>query len=473
MTVSADEFGALDLHAVAALLREREVTSSALVESSLRRARGLHKKLNCFIELREDEALRQAEVADTEIRQGQYRGSLHGIPLAEKDMFFTPGRVSSMGSGLGHGFAPKTRATVLDRLQVAGAVSLGTLNMSEFAAGPTGQNEFFGTCRNPWNTDYIAGGSSSGSACAVAARLIYGSVGSDTGGSIRLPSAMCGVVGIKPTHGVVSRHGAMPRCWSLDVIGPIARTAMDCALVLSTLAGRDDADSATYHAFPPVRPDAIAGHPGPVRIGFAQLPAVESEVERALGEAAAAFAQLGFVVERIPLPDTAGIYALTQIVNKAEAAALHARPIMESPEGYGLSARSRIEAGFHIPAPYYLAAIAARSRVLKQFAQQVFSKVDVVLLPVIPRAVPSIDEVAMKASGDIPGIVDHVTQCTRWVSYLGLPAVTAPCGRSRNGLPIGLQLLARPYAEQQLLSLLHWYQGVTSWHRDAPRLAGP
>jgi len=443
------------------------------VDACLTRIEQFRADLNCFVEVRATDARQQADAVDREIDAGCYRGPLHGIPVAEKDMFFSPGKPSTMGSALGNAFVPKTRATVLDRMQAAGAVSLGTLHMSEFAAGPTGQNEYLGSCRNPWNTAYISGGSSSGSASAVAARFIYGSLGSDTGGSIRLPAGMCGVVGLKPTHGVVSRHGVMPRCWSLDSVGPIARTSLDCALLLQAFAGRDEADPATYPDRGSVFPDQLAETLPSLRIGLTSLPSetgVGAEVSRAVEAAADVLAGQGCEVVPIDLPSTSDVYALTQIVNKAEAATLHARWLLSCPERYGLSARARMEAGFHIPAPFYLAALAARPRVLRDFGERVFTKVDVVALPVLQREVPSISEVDMKTSSDVPHIVDQITSCTRWVSYLGLPAITAPCGFSNHGLPIGIQLLGRPYSEHSLLALVHRYQMATDWHERVPQI---
>ena len=463
----------MTLAATSNALQHGEVTSCQLVEACLARIRQYQRAVNCFIDVRPDNAWQQAEVADREIGARRYRGPLHGIPLAEKDMFFTPGKSSTMGSSFGHTFVPKTRATVLDRIEAAGAVSLGTLHMSEFAAGPTGQNEYLGSCRNPWNTNYISGGSSSGSACAVAARFVYGSLGSDTGGSIRLPAGMCGVVGLKPTHGVVSRHGAMPRCWSLDIIGPIARTSMDCAVLLQAVAGRDEADPATYPGRGVIAIDQLGQDVEALRIGLPSsmfgMPH-DSEVMSALKEAAGVLMDIGCQVFDIDLPATDEIYALTQIVNKAESAALHARWLLSQPDAYGLSARSRIEAGFHVPAPFYLAALAARPRMLKEFGEEVFTKVDVLLLPVIPREVPSISEVDMKAAGEVPAIVDEITQCTRWVSYLGLPAIAAPCGFSRRDLPISFQLLGKPYSEHSLLALVHRYQMATAWHERIPEI---
>jgi aspartyl-tRNA(Asn)/glutamyl-tRNA(Gln) amidotransferase subunit A len=284
---------------------------------------------------------------------------------------------------------------------------------------------------------------------------------------------MCGVVGLKPTHGLVSRHGGMPRCWSLDVFGPIARTALDCALLLEAIEGVDPDDPATYAPHTSVRASQLGGSLKGLRVGLPRncfLSDAAPEVVQALEEALAALRELGCTVVPVDLPAAAPIYALTQIVNKAEAAALHAKWMGTYYDDYGLSARSRIEAGFHIPAPLYLWALAARPKVLRAFAEAVFTRVDALMLPLLTEPVPSIAEVDMTASADVPAVIDRITRCTRWVSYLGLPAIAAPCGFSDGQLPISFQLLGRPYAEQLLLDLVHQYQSVTTWHRRVPPL---
>lgn len=454
-------------------LEQGAFSSAEITWACLDRIDAFGPQLNCFVEVTAEAALAQAKAADGQLRAGERRGALHGIPLAEKDMFFRAGRTSSMGSKLGTRFVPKVTATVLQRLDAAGAVSVGRLHMAEFAAGPTGQNEYLGSCRNPWNLQHISGGSSSGSGSAVAARMVYGSIGSDTGGSIRLPAGMCGVVGLKPTHGVVSRHGGMPRCWSLDVFGPIARTALDCALLFEAIQGEDPEDPVTCVPRTSVRAAQLGSSLRGVRIGLPRnryLSDASPDVVQALEDALAALREAGCIVVPVDLPETEPIYALTQIVNKSEAAALHARWLGLHHDEYGLSSRSRMEAGMQIPATLYLWALAARPRQLRAFAEAVFTRVDALMLPLLTEEVPTIADVDMTLAKDVPAVIDRITRCTRWVSYLGLPAVVAPCGVSQRELPISFQLLGRPYAEQLLLDLVHQYQGLTTWHRRAPPL---
>jgi aspartyl-tRNA(Asn)/glutamyl-tRNA(Gln) amidotransferase subunit A len=232
----------LDLVGAAEAVRRGDVSSRELVSACVARIERLQPRLNCFIEVEAEAALAAADRADAERVRGGAKGRLHGVPLAHKDMFYRSGVRCTCGSTIRKNFRADTTATVLSRLDAEGAITLGALNMVQFAAGGTGHNGTFGDCRNPWNTDYSPGGSSSGSGTAVAARLVYGSLGSDTGGSVRLPAAMCGVVGLKPTRGRISCHGIMPRSWTTDVVGPLTRTARDCARLLTVLAGPDPMD---------------------------------------------------------------------------------------------------------------------------------------------------------------------------------------------------------------------------------------
>src|SRR5256714_8586528 len=235
----------LDLSEAAASVADGAVSSEALTEACLAQAETWHAGRNCFIRIDADAAMQAARECDRELKSGHRRGPLHGVPLAHKDMFYRAGKVSTGGSRILQDQVATTTATVLQRLDAAGAIQIGVLNMSEFAAGPTGHNVHFGHCRNAFNAAHIPGGSSSGSAVAVAARAVYGALGSDTGASIRLPAAYNGVVGLKPTYGRVSRHGAMPRSWSFDHVGPLGRTARDCALLLHIIAGQDPNDATT------------------------------------------------------------------------------------------------------------------------------------------------------------------------------------------------------------------------------------
>jgi aspartyl-tRNA(Asn)/glutamyl-tRNA(Gln) amidotransferase subunit A len=466
-----DDITELTLLELSQHIRAGSVTSRAATEACLAAIDAVDPLINAFLAVDAEAALAAADAADREIASGQWRGPLHGVPLAHKDMFYRKGQISTGGSLLLAEKPADRTAALLERLDAAGAITVGRLNMAEFAAGPTGQNDHYGACRNPWKIDHISGGSSSGSGAAVAARLVYGSIGSDTGGSIRLPAGLCGITGLKTTYGRISRYGAMPRCWTLDVFGPLARDAADCAVLLEAIAGRDLRDSTTLDVPVPRYRDSFPRDLAGVTIGVPDnyfYPELEASV-RPVHEAALAMLQdLGATLRFLPIPDPDPLYKLTNLINKAEAAALHARWLKERPEQYALSTSARIEAGFHIPATAYIEALNLRPKILRGFVASVFEGgCDALYVPVLTGSVPTIAETTISASGDAPVIIDKVTRCTRWVSYLGLPGASFLCGFA-EGLPVAGQLIGRPFAEGALLGIVNAYQGVTAWHRRTP-----
>jgi len=388
-------------------------------------------------------------------------GPLSGMPLAHKDMFFRAGKVSNCGSKIRKGWVAPVTATVLERLDAAGALQLGTLNMSEFAYGPTGHNEHWGDCRNPWNPDYITGGSSSGSGAAVAARLVAGALGSDTGGSVRIPAAACGVTGLKTTWGRVSRHGAMALSHSLDTIGPLATSAEDCARILQVIAGFDARDSICSRE--PVG-DYLSDRKTKV---VASTAWIERHAEPEVAAAVLAAAKLlGATEAEAPDFDTLSAHCIT--VMSSEASAQHARWMRERPGDYSSAVRVRLEAGYAIPATTYLEALRLRGAWLERFCAQTLGSADVYLLPAMPCRVPTREQTGPKGGADMPRLLGEVTRLTRWVNYLGVPALVLPCGVDSRGLPIGLQLVARPFAEAALLAAGRAYQRDSDWHRRTP-----
>ena len=464
---------ALTLAALSGALRQREISSVEATRACLDAIDEHDRSINSFVAVEHETALAQAAAADRELDARRWRGPLHGVPLAHKDMFYRAGKVSTCGSALCVDRIAAVTSSVQQRIADAGAVYLGSLNLSEFAAGPTGHNAHFGHCRNPWNPQHVTGGSSSGSGASVAARLAFAALGSDTGGSIRLPASMCGVVGLKPTYGLISRYGVMPRCWSLDVVGPLARTAEDCALLLQAVAGRDPRDRTTDAATPPDYHVALAGPVAGMTIGVptnAVFTDVDADVRAQLDASLRALEALGARVVPVELPDPRALYALTNLVNKAEAATIHAQWMRSRHDEYSLSAVNRIEAGFHVPATYYLDALRLRAPLLEKFATQVFERVDAVHMPVLGMPVPTIDSTEIRSTEGVPELMERITRFTRWVNYLGLPALSVPCGFTADGLPVGCQLLGRPFSEARLLRIAHAYQQVTDWHRRAPVL---
>lgn len=471
--MSADDLADLSMTEAAALIRDGKIFSVDLTRACLARIDAHAGGLNAFISIERDAVLEAARRADNERAEGRIRGPLHGVPLAHKDMYYRKGHVSTCGSKIQRNYTPDITSTVLSRLENAGALYVGGLNMSEFAAGPTGHNEHFGDCRNPWNRDHITGGSSSGSGAATAARMVFGAMGSDTGGSVRLPAGLCGVVGLKPTYGRISRYGAMPRSWTNDTMGPLCRTVRDCALMTSVIAG-EDANDPTAAAVPvgDYGSAVDAGVEG-MRIGIPSgffADGVVDEVASALADVAAVLEQAGAVLVDVEVPDLTPVYRLGGIVSNSEAAAYHAKWIRSRPEDYGDHTRTRTEAGFHIPATHYIDALRMRGPTLDSFLATVLGDVDVLLAPVIPMLTPRIDETAFETAEGVPALISRMTSFTRPINYLGLPSLSVSAGFGPNGLPISFQVIGRPFDEETLFAVGGAYQKATDWHEAAPAL---
>jgi aspartyl-tRNA(Asn)/glutamyl-tRNA(Gln) amidotransferase subunit A len=464
-----------DLTAIADAIAEGRTTSVAATEACLARIEAWQPRTNAFLRVYREKALAQAKAMDAELSAGRRRGPLHGVPMAHKDMYYRKGEVSTGGSAIRRDWVAPVTATVLDKLDAAGVVELGFLNMAEFAAGPTGHNVHHGHCRNPWDQSRVTGGSSSGSGASVAARMVYGALGSDTGGSIRLPAAACGVVGMKATYGRVSRAGAVARSWSLDHVGPLTRTVRDNARMLSVIAGHDPDDSTTSDKPVPDYEALLDGGVAGLRIGLALprdgLAPLDPQIGAAIQAAADALGRLGAKVSTVTLPDFTALYRAAEVMVKCEAAAMH-RPWMEkTPELYANQVRTRMEAGFFIPATQYIDALRLRAHFVTEFLSTALDGVDAVLLPAIPFPLPTIEETDTETKGG-PAVLKMVagfTGLTRPFNTLGIPALSVPCGFDTNGAPIGLQLVGRPFDEAMLYRIGHAYQGATDFHTRVPQ----
>ena len=456
----SDEVCRLPLAEVAAKIRAKELSALEVARACVQRAERLQSTLTLFISLDAERALASARAADADAAAGRWRGPLHGVPVAHKDQFYRRGRIVSCGSRLRADFRPGYTATLLERLDAAGAVDLGGLNMSEFACNPYGLNLLVGRARNPWNPDFIAGGSSSGSAAAVAAAAVFGSFGSDTGGSVRLPAAICGVVGLLPTNGRISRHGMMPLSFSLDNAGPLARTARDCARLLACVAGHDPLDPASS-----ARPaeDYEAGLARPLRGRRIAVPKrhyyehCSAEVRTALSKSLAVFERGGAALVEVEVPDPRPLDALGNVLILAEAATIHAPLLRARAADYTPLVRSRIEFGFSFSAQQYIEALNLRASRLATFVETVFARADALHLPMLAHAVPSMAEVEAGFAGQTD-LSFNLAANTRSINYLGLPSLAMPCGSSANGLPIAFQLVGAPFAEATLLNLGHQYE---------------
>jgi aspartyl-tRNA(Asn)/glutamyl-tRNA(Gln) amidotransferase subunit A len=469
-----DDIALWSLSEVADAIAARRISSVEATEACLARIEVWQPRVNAFLRLYKDKALAQAKAMDAELAAGKRRGPLHGVPMAHKDMYYRKGEISTGGSAIRKDWIAPVTATALEKLDAAGVVELGFLNMAEFAAGPTGHNVHHGHCRNPWDQSRVTGGSSSGSGASVAARLVYGALGSDTGGSIRLPAAACGVVGMKATYGRVSRAGAVARSWTLDHVGPLTRTIRDNARVLAAIAGHDPNDSTTSEKSVPDYEAALEGGVAGLTIGLALpkegLVPLDPAIGAAVQAAADALGKLGARITPVTLPDFTALYRAAEVMVKCEAAAMH-RPWMEkTPDLYANQVRTRMEAGFFIPATQYIDALRLRAHFVKEFLSTSMDSVDAVILPAIPFPLPTIEETDTEQKGG-PAVLKMVagfTGLTRPFNTLGVPALSVPCGFDKNGAPIGLQLVGRPFDESLLYRIGHAYQGATDFHQRVP-----
>jgi aspartyl-tRNA(Asn)/glutamyl-tRNA(Gln) amidotransferase subunit A len=463
----------LDLTDAAARVAAGELSSVALTEACLERASAWQASRNCFIRLDAEAALETARACDHEQKRGHRRGVLHGVPLAHKDMFYRKGKVSTGGSKILRDQVATTTATVLRRLDAAGAIEIGVLNMSEFAAGPTGHNIHYGHCLNAFDAAHVAGGSSSGSAVAVAARTVFGALGSDTGASIRLPAAYNGVVGLKPTYGRVSRHGAMPRSWSFDHVGPLARSAQDCALLLQIIAGQDP-DDATTSARPVTDYVAALGAErlSGLTIGVADHSDLDPEMAAAVEDSIRVMERLDAKIVRVVLSDLGPIFRVGETIIKGEAAAMHRQWLETRPHDYSNSVRFRIEGGLYLPATDYIDALRLRGVLTDKFIVGTMGGIDLLHLPATPCLTPTVADSDMERtdSETLLTLFSRLTQFMRPINFLGLPAVSVPCGFSSGGLPFGYQLIGHPFSEATVLRAADAYQRVTDFHRAVPAL---
>jgi aspartyl-tRNA(Asn)/glutamyl-tRNA(Gln) amidotransferase subunit A len=356
------------------------------------------------------------------------------------------------------------------RLADAGAITIGTLNMTELALGPFGENEHHGDVQNPWKPGYASGGSSSGSGAAVAANLVSAALGTDTGGSIRVPAACCGIVGLKPTYGRVSRAGIMPLSWSLDHVGPMARTVRDVALMFGVIAGHDPLDGTTSRRPVPDVPAELDILPS-LRVGVPEnyfTEGVADDVRESLRAAIRSVADLGAMVESIRVPDPEAIASVCNVLARCESSATHARLARERPHEVQSTVLLRLEPGFHISAYDYLQASRLRARLAREFIAEVFDVVDVLIVPTIPEAAPSYAIVKDGSPEDRVRRMARFSRLTRPFNGLGLPVLSIPCGRSADGRPLGLQIVGRPFAESTVLRLGHAYERATGWTTAAP-----
>lgn len=439
------------------LLRRKQISPVEITRSCLDRVERLNPTINAFITVMHDSALAQARAAEDEIHAGNWRGPLHGIPIGLKDLFDTAGVKTTCGSALFAERVPTEDAEVVRRLKNAGAVLIGKQNMQEFAYGGTSTSSYYGPVRNPWDVDRIAGGSSGGSAAAVASGMCFGALGTDTGGSVREPAAFCGIVGLKPTYGRVSIRGVFPLSISLDHVGPLCRNVLDTALLLQVIAGYDALDTTSVDWPVDSYVDALKMTIQP-RIGVVRQPFfddLDPEIKTATDVALQQISQLSTDVIEIDLPPT------PTALQAAEVYAVHSKYLAASPELYGRWMRQRLEQAALVDTVAYIEARQQLDQVRRD-VENVFAKLDFLVTPTTPVPPITISEAISMSSPPPAG--ELWLRNTRPFNAYGLPAISVPCGFTQAGLPIGLQITGPRFGEARLLSFACAFEQATPWH---------
>ena len=459
--------------ALAEAVRGKQVSPVELVRDRLARIERWNPALRAFITVDADRALATARELEADAVRGRFRGPLHGVPVAHKDLCVVPGLPTSCGTRTPDYFRSATPCTAAARLAAAGAIVLGKLNMTELAMGPFGNNAHHGDVDNPWKPGHASGGSSSGSGAAVAAELVAGAIGTDTGGSIRLPAACCGVIGLKPTYGRVSRAGVMPLSWTMDHIGPLAATVADAALLYAVMAGHDAADPTSS-----ARPvdDVRAALEAPVAGVRAGIPdayffdELHSDVDASVRAAIETIATLGIRVDRVKLPDVSSLSreCSTPIV-AAEAATEHAALLRERRDEVQPVVYARASAGFSVSAVQYLQAQRRRERFAHEFVATAFADADVLLTPTIPEPASAYATAKAGTVDDVVARMGRFSRLTRPLNAAGVPAVSVPCGWTADGRPLALQIIGRPFEEATVLRVARAYERAAGWRRRPPQ----
>lgn len=452
------------------LLQNKELSPVELVEEHLQRIDKINPELNAFVTLAKKAALDAARVAEAEIASGRYRGPLHGIPIAHKDMIRTKDLRTTCGSRLLEDYVPEENAFVVECCEQAGAIMLGKTNVHEFGDGPTGEASMFGPTLNPWDKEHMSGGSSSGSAAAVASGLCIAASGSDTGGSIRIPSACCGVVGLKPTYGLVSKRGVFPLCWSLDHVGPICKSVEDAALLLQVMSQPDLLDaSCAAHEVQDYR-SVLHGDIKGIRIGIPDsyfFHPVQKEVSDRVMEALNLLEGLGAEVQEVNIPHIEHAVCAAVTIYLAEATAYHDEDIVENPHRYSEQVATFLQMGNYIPAKDYIQAQRYR-RLLGQSLNDVFGKVDLILTPTIPLTAPLLGADSVLLGEQETDVFGALLRNTEPFNLSGLPSLAMPCGFANDGLPVSMQLTGPPFAEPSILQVAQAYEAASEWSRKQP-----
>ena len=473
--MNSNELPFLSATALADLFRTRRASPVEATEAYLARIEQVDPALNSYITVTAEQARAEARQAESEIAAGYYRGPLHGVPVAVKDQFCTDGVLTTGGSSILEDYVPDYDATVMAKLKDAGAVLLGKLNMSEFAMGDAFHHPY-GRPRNPWDLSRNPGTSSSGSGAATAAFLCATSLGEDTAGSIRGPAAFCGLVGIRPTWGLVSRYGMLASTWSMDAAGPISRTVEDCAVTLAAIAGHDPNDGYTRNAPVPDYLDGLDAGIRGLRMGVlsdrVNADGVEPDVRDAVNAAVAHLGELGAEVEEVSIPLITQSAAISTTLIYTDATAVHRKGLEEHPEKYDHNNRVRLLTGALIPAQAHHKASRLR-QIIRNEILEALSRVDVLVLPTSSvQATPIPTEAGMAKNGkeEFLAMLGGRRTYTTPSNLAGVPGLSINCGFTSDGLPVGLQLVGRPFDEATLFRAAYAYEQATEWHTRRPEI---
>ncbi len=462
----------LNLTELSRLIGARELSSAEAVSAALARLEKLEGKLNAFITVLRDTALAEAETADQQIARGQYRGPLHGVPITIKDMFETAGVLTTGGSKILADWVPETDAALVERLRAAGAIIIGKTNLDEYGHGGTSTLSHFGPVHNPWDIERIAGGSSGGSAAAVASGIGPLSYGTETGSSVRRPASYCGIVGFKPTFGIISRHGSFRGAWSQDHVGLFARSVQDIALGLDPVAGFDPRDPASVHQEKPAYADRLQANVKGLRIGVLRpfLDEVNLEVRQAFDAALETFSAAGCEIVDVDVPELRYAAMTSMMTSSAESAGINRRWFRERHQDFVPHVSRGIAVGMTITASQYLTVQRARQRI-REAVRTVYEKVDVIAAPTTARVAPLLSDGIKGNADDTRRASYNHSNLLRFPSMLGLPGCSLPCGINTEGMPIGMQLIGAWFADQTVLNTACAYQSATDWHTRRPVIA--
>lgn len=443
----------LAVEQLADLIKSGTLSPVELTEAALKRIEETDESLNAYITIYKEEALKEARQAESDIKNGRYKGMYHGIPMALKDNIFFKNKLTTMASEIHKDFVPGYDAAVVEKLREAGVIFLGKLNLHEYALSITSSSPHFGPVHNPWNLDKIPGGSSGGSAAALAAGSSFASVGTDTAGSIRIPSAACGTVGLKPTRGLVSAYGVYPLSWTQDHVGPMTKTVRDAAGLLEILAGYDERDPVSVNRADETYLDKITGSVKGLTIGVEEnyfFKDIDAPIEKAVRGVIAALVKAGAKTKEIKIEALKDMDWAGFTFSVSEASAVHYDAVLERPEDFGEDIRSFLQMGAFPSTQAYAAAVEARQRIIAGF-QKAFEEVDVLITPTVPVFPNNIGEVKADLNGEKVDLLPHFIRLTGPANITGLPALSVPCGLF-NGLPAGVQIIGSNFAESTVLN---------------------